>query len=523
MYSQRSSNILPGSPIPSDNRGLHNAVHLISRSLVKQACTSSRDSVYANLLSNIWGKSQYATIEMLAEKRNQFQYRLHKSSDHSSKSNTVRLQKKVLHDDHIQPISSGAKGQSVNKQEAAKRKETQRNEIRNRLVCILRKVKSNSVDENERTCTVSLVRREGALDLASLRRLWSVPEVVFEATQLGEHFESSKNIDKILSFYDSHMAGASPDGRIFNILFWKESFLKENQLESQHYTPQNKNHRTISREIVSKVVGLLFTKRRSAFFQKNIDVIIEVVLYSIHPDCYVHKFRQSLLSQANFSQGLCGYEHSRSFTGSLANLALGKLNRLLKDLKAVGEIEEGHGTKSSVSNWLSTRTIRRYCAERDTLTNRALQGVHDRYGRRIACSMDNLKDVKMSRAGFVRMYLALVGSGTDTGLKYWFSVLDHDGDGLIGLSDVSHFYNERKAESEKRNGMLLADTCSFWVRLCAMCRVSPSGRGINLNALKELGREEREFVMCALLVRRADDGNLINVAATVTSDVNSNL
>lgn len=123
----------------------------------------------------------------------------------------------------------------------------------------------------------------------------------------------------------------------------------------------------------------------------------------------------------------------------------------------------------------------------------------------------------MTVGDFVRMYLALVGCQSDPGLRYWFGVLDQDGDGRVGVGDVAHFYTERKAESERRNGVLLADVHWLWVRLCAMGGVRPDGPGLDLAALQALGKDEREFVMCALLVRRADDGKLADVASTIAA------
>ncbi|CDF34052.1 unnamed protein product [Chondrus crispus] len=192
---------------------------------------------------------------------------------------------------------------------------------------------------------------------------------------------------------------------------------------------------------------------------------------------------------------------------------------MLKDIKAVKAIDKD--TKNAVKddNFLSLQAVTHYCCERGTLTDRAIHTIFNRYVSRTRVPVNGCTDdasvVGMSKLDFVRMFLALVGSATDKGLKYWFSVLDQDGDGWVGVADVAYFYAERKSESEKKNGILLTDVRSLWVRLCAMTGVSPKGRGISFRSMKELGKADREFVACALLIRRADDGNLTNVAATM--------
>lgn len=391
-----------------------------------------------------------------------------------------------------------------------------RNASRDKLVTILRAVKDDDLTLNERKLTVAIVHRPGKLDVDALRRLWAIPNVIFDVTHLPQYLHSLQNVTAIIDFYQKHIMRKSLDSRVFNILYWKENF--DTEAPCMPCNPVSKKFRTISKRIIGHVIKTLLTKRRSAFYEKNINVVIETVLYAIHPDPFIDTFREAALREAGFFRGLATYEYSRSFTASLENLHLGKLNRMIKDIRAVREIEGTNLANADPEKHLSLRAISKYCAERDTLTERALHGVCDRYVRHRGCALGNANDVRMTVADFVRMYLALVGSGTDPGLKYWFSILDQDGDGWVGVSDVTHFYAERKIESEKRNGIVLADVQCLWIRLCAMMGIPPTGKGISLDSLRELGREEREFVMCALLVRRADDGNLTNVAATVSSD-----
>lgn len=118
----------------------------------------------------------------------------------------------------------------------------------------------------------------------------------------------------------------------------------------------------------------------------------------------------------------------------------------------------------------------------------------------------------ISVADFVRMYLALVRCWTDGGVRYWFSVLYQDVDGVVGVGDFAHFYADHKMERKDVTGsslnmIFLVDVWWMWIWLCAMSSVSPIICGLDLNLCKEPGKEEREFFMCALLARRVDDGS----------------
>lgn len=522
MYSSMPSDLrLSNGPIPFENRALLNAVRHISNDLVLRASIQTRDRRYAKLLSDIRGEGQYATIEVLARKRRE----------------SINLARKRRDAPGALPSS----GDEASKEPSSK-KQAQRDSrehtpaARDKLVKLLHSVRHDEIAEKERSLTMGMLNRAGTRNVDAMRRLWGVPKVIFDTTRADRYLSEQEN--KVVQlFYNRYIFRTSADARIFNILYWKESCYdeKHNALQDPCHTPERRADyaarkppdkkrmfRTISKGIIAKVIKTLLTRRRSPFFEKNMDVVIETVLYAINPDRFVERFRETALREAGFFKGLHGYEYSRCFTGSLENLHMGKLNRMLKDIRAVRSFDAAercssgkHGTGTAISsNCVSLRAVRKYCAERDSLTDRVLQGVHERY-----VEQRTKEEVRFSVADFVRMYLAWVGCWTDPGVKYWFSVLDQDGDGLVGVRDVAHFYSERKAESERRNGVVLADVRWLWFRLCAMSGVSPNGPGLDLNAFKELGKEEREFVMCALLVRRVDDGNLINVAATMAAHV----
>lgn len=517
MYSQPPSPRV--APRRFENRALLDAVRLISGDLVKRAGISSTDNTYANLLSDIWGQSHYATIEILAAKRRHALAK--RPRKQPSKGKTPPPTPPPSAADAQGRLRKPAEDDPRGPDDAGKKRRAQRkNAARDQLVRLLRRVKEDSLVANERRLTCLLAKNEAELDVDSVRRLWGVPQVVFEAAGLDVYFRENRSIKNVTDFYDRHITRTSPDSRIFNVLYWKEC--REEKGEGGRRRNGKGTFRSISKSIVATVIRLLLTKRRSPFFEKNMDVVVETVLYGINPDRFVDRFRESFLREAGFFQGVQGYEYSRSFTGALENLQLGKLNRMLKDIRAVKVVDDEDTIATGRTDFLSLHAVTKYCAERDTLTDRALRAVQSRYVLRHRSDgrVDDCEVLGMTQADFVRMYLALVGSGTDPGLKYWFAILDQDGDGWVGAGDVAHFYAERKLESENRNGILLADVRCLWIRLCAMSGVSPNGKGLDLNSLKDLGREEREFMMCALLVRRADDGNLTNVAATLSAEVN---
>lgn len=522
MYTRLTSDLrLAGGSVPFENRALLNAVRHISNNLVRQASLNISDRRYANLLSDILGQSHYATIEVLAQKRRE------------SAQQLARKRREFP-----APVSSVEDTSSfvVKKKTQKDVKQAFSSKTRDKLVKMLRAARLDESSMKEHTLTLGILDRDGVRDVEALRRLWGIPKVVFEATRLDRYL-NEQDVKLVRLFYERRIWRMSSDARIFNILYWKESCWDRKHdpyddpchpSKRTVYHPPRKPpdgahaFRTVSKAIIADVVKALLTKRRSLFFERNMDVVIETVMYAINPDRFVERFRETALRDAGFFKGLHGYEYSRSFTGSLENLHMGKLNRMLKDIKAVRNADSSDRHSSSNTNCLSLRAIRKYCSERDLLTDRAIKRVYERYVRhRSRRGYGTAEDMRFSVGDFVRMYLAWVGCWTDPGLKYWFSILDQDGDGWVGVGDVVHFYSERRFESERRNGMLLADAHCLWFRLCSMSRVSPNGPGIDLQALMDLGKEEREFVMNALLVRRADDGHLTNVEATMKAHQDS--
>lgn len=505
---------LPGNALRIDSRALLRAVHRISIDLTRRTSANLRDPRFSSLLSDIWGQSHYATIEVLAQKRRQSEENLARkrldlasaSASDEQDATTKSTNKHFSSKDRLLKQASSAQ--------------------RDKLIQILRATHFDESFDRERALTIELLRNPAACDIDALRRLWDVPRIIFDVTRLGRYF-AEHGRDSVLEFFDCHIWRKSRDSRVFNILYWKESCVvkpREDQSISKYPQQKRLSHnnrqlRTVSKTLIAKVIRTLLLRRRSPFFERNMDIVVETVLFAINPDRFVERFRESTLRDAGFFKGLVTFEYSRSFTGAMENLQIGKLNRMLKDIRAIRSIEVSDGfhiARQQTNSGLSLRAICRYCAEQDSLTDRVLCRVYERHARdqerRSATNTDN---PHLSLPDFVRMYLAWVGCWTNVGLRYWFLVLDQDGDGNIGVGDIAHFYSERKVESERSNGIMLVDVRWLWIRLCAMCGAPPNSEGLDLNAFKEMSREEREFVMYALLARRADDGTLTNVAATI--------
>lgn len=593
MYATRLSSDLRLSGT-FESRTLTQAVRQISENLVRRSCLNTRDRQYAGLLSDIVGQSHYATIEILASKRRQSAESLaRKRRDHHHSTPTS---------DAAHLISTTTSTTDIKATSDEYENDQLKARMRDKLVKLLYTNRIDDISTRERTCTIKLLHRDGPCDVEGLRRLWGIPKVVFETTKLDRYFldENKTNVKSILLFYDEIIFTNNSDSRIFNILYWKESCydkkhsethdgstlapslnLQENDgdftntnnsIYKKRYLNDSKVFRTVSKGIVAKVIKVLLSRRKKPLFERNMDVVIETVMYSINPDRFVERFRENTLRDAGFFKGLHGYEYSRNFSGSLENLQMGKFNRMVKEIRSLHSSNHpslnnnmhiyGNANASSNSNgadtqanYVSLRTVRRYCSERDLLTDRALRRIYERYVRNKSSSSARrhphpqrshsqnhnsntngnsnshsprqsqrhvqFEDMRFSISDFVRMYLAWVECATDAGVRYWFSILDQDGDGIIGMKDIMHFYKERKLESERRNGMLLADVGCVWIKICAMGGRPPTGPGLDLQSMLDLGKDEREFIIHALLVRRADDGHLTNVQATMQAHSDS--
>lgn len=168
------------------------------------------------------------------------------------------------------------------------------------------------------------------------------------------------------------------------------------------------------------------------------------------------------------------------------------------------------GPAEDGETWVCAGSLNAFCEAKGLLTPRAVATVVRLYGRH----------GRLSSAGFCRLFQALTTCGSvGSAVGYWFRVLDHDLDGVVGAGDVRHYYAHKRVLGHAAEpDVVLTCVRHVWTRLVAMA----GGRtgGLRPRDFRVLTDMEREFVLCALLVRRVDDGGLVNVRATLrlTSD-----
>lgn len=349
------------------------------------------------------------------------------------------------------------------------------------LVRVLRKLRGGELDdeygEGERCALRRVV--EAGCDVGAIARLFGVPVVCLEESGLAR----GKDGD-VERFYGESMAGRMSDERMYRVLARSDG-----------------ECHGIRVSVVARVVRKLLCARKSALYNDNMDIAVEAALFAIDPDVFASRFTLTRLRACAFCATLRRYEHARAFTGAFEAISPSRLGRLLRDLQAVRALSQPHTS-------LTLGAIHAYCAENLLLTARAVAGVFRRHARAAAGTA-----ASMTAGEFTRLYLALTACATDSSVRYWFAVLDQDGDGRLGRADVAHFYSARRRASEAINGAPLAGARAFWTRLRELSGADE--RGVTQGMLLRLGAKEREFVLCALLVRRADDGHLVDVSRLV--------
>jgi len=176
-----------------------------------------------------------------------------------------------------------------------------------------------------------------------------------------------------------------------------------------------------------------------------------------------------------------------------------------------GAIGDAATVGADGDTWVCAGSLNAFCQSKGLLTPRAVATVVRVYGKR----------GRLSAAGFCRLFQALTTCGSAGSARYWFRIIDHDMDGVIGAGDVRHYYAHKRVLGHAAEpDVVLTCVRHVWTRLVAM---SANADGLRLRDLRALTDKEREFVLCALLVRRVDDGGLVNVRATLRQSDQSDL
>lgn len=251
------------------------------------------------------------------------------------------------------------------------------------------------------------------------------------------------------------------------------------------------------RDLARLTRDVLAGTHSASLYSRHHDLATELVAAAAGTHAHLPALSRRGLGRARLAHALAEHERCGALDGCLGVLAPNKLALLLGDLaSARGDGSAALQRSCGARSLITRQRLNAYCAQRELLTERAVEGVF----------ATHVAGVCMSDGEFARLFVALVECSSDAAVRYWFWVLDVDGDGELGAADVADFYRARKQESESRNGVALAAPDVLWLRLRDMAR----GR-LTLPRLLGLGTKQREFALCALLVRRADDGHLVNL------------
>ena len=316
--------------------------------------------------------------------------------------------------------------------------------------------------------------------VTELVKLWGVPGEVGRIPEVAARIHFS--VERV---YTELIAGKSHDERMFGLMGGTET-------------------EGVKRESLEMLIKILLARHRSRLYRENLDAAVETVLFTINPEGFARSYTVREFKEVELCKALRAFERDGAFDWALEALEPRRFASLTDDLKTITKYQGG---TAQVRKGISGETLCRYFEERELLTSRAARALMSRHGTGEGGAF-LIRD-------FVRMYLALTDCSSLTGIRYWFAVLDYDFDGAIGASDVAHFYSERRAAGEQASAVILSDVMSLWTRLCASARIDFQGRGIRLRDLKRMNANDREFILCALLIRRVDDSTLVNVAATL--------
>ncbi|ORX97264.1 EF-hand [Basidiobolus meristosporus CBS 931.73] len=164
------------------------------------------------------------------------------------------------------------------------------------------------------------------------------------------------------------------------------------------------------------------------------------------------------------------YDHNRSWTGrmSFAEFKRGKIVTIIR--RAELGIDCGHQTRRKKRSCFSykdfyviyskfweldddhdleiSETDLCYYAQ-GSLTERIVKRVIEGCGKPTdLASNKERSEPHMSYRDFVWFILSEVNKNTPTAIEYWFRCLDTDGDGLLSLYELEHFYEEQMSRME---------------------------------------------------------------------------
>lgn len=335
-------------------------------------------------------------------------------------------------------------------------------------ITIIEQQKTKHNDEGEARDTRLLLSRAPSIGLADpaslapVARRWGVPLAAIMRSKAAKRGPMS-----LLRFYNRKLRGKTSDARVCLLL-------------SESLTLPRAKAKLLGSDVIGGT---------------NSELAGELMYAITGAHGNLPGIQLRLLKTINLSNCLAKHERTGAWTDSIIPMAPGRMHMLISDLKECAK-----------NNRISFGKLCAYCAERNLLTARAVSGVFSAHVKQ--------PSVGMTRFEFAQLFAALVECGKPSSIRYWFWVLDADGDGYLGRQDIADFYRARKFASESKNGVRLASARALWFRFIDMV----GSDKIDLRGLLNLTSKQREFLLVALLVRRPDDGHLVDLKQSLPND-----
>jgi Ca2+-binding EF-hand superfamily protein len=280
--------------------------------------------------------------------------------------------------------------------------------------------------------------------------------------------KSPLNLPATRAFYDAHMAKASPDRRLFEVLLGASPAApvvegaapagKKATAAQAAAAKEGRRRNHLVREdlipllqcMIDTHAGLAFLKEASDFQQKYIDTVLIRIFYEL--DVQDH-----------------GKVTWQQFSGSELPAAIRQIDETDDISTVLRFFSYEHFYVVYCRFWdldedkdmlISPQDLEKYYLE-NAVNTLVIERVFKGAGRRLTCGTRN----KMNYDDFVWFCLSEEDKSSPRSIRYWFRVLDLDGDGIISGFELEEFY----AHTRMRLEQLMGEAITF---TDVMCQVS---------------------------------------------------